>query len=265
MKCERCEKEIPEELYSITERGLMLSATGHWAPFSFCKSCKKELDSWFFEYGKHRCDERMNDNENKTTLSAEKTTITDGDLIPRQAVITMLNKIENAVEDGDGFQFNEWIEYAKDIPSAEKTAEWCHECKEYDKEKHCCPRFNKVIRQTVKEMKEQTDGDLISRQDAIKCFNIRELKFKNKEDAELMKHYLELSFDDLAKLPSAEKTAEWIKQKSGDKLFPEEIVCSKCYHSNSHLDFDEHYNPIGKVFLKSKYCPNCGAKMKGVE
>ena len=48
----------------------------------------------------------------------------DGDIISRQAVITMLNKIENAVEDGDGFQFNEWIEYAKDISSAEKTAEW---------------------------------------------------------------------------------------------------------------------------------------------
>lgn len=50
--------------------------------------------------------------------------VKDGDLISRQAVITMLQKIENAVEDGDGFQFNEWIEYAKDIPSAEKTAEW---------------------------------------------------------------------------------------------------------------------------------------------
>ena len=58
------------------------------------------------------------------------------------------------------------------------------------------------------------------------------------------------------------ESAEWIKQKSGDELFPEEIVCSKCYHSNSHLDFDEHNNPIGKLFLKSKYCPNCGAKMK---
>ena len=43
---------------------------------------------------------------------------TDGDLISRESVITMLNKIENAVEDGEGFQFNEWIEYAKDIPSA---------------------------------------------------------------------------------------------------------------------------------------------------
>ena len=46
----------------------------------------------------------------------------NGDLISRQAVISMLQKIENAVEDGDGFQFNEWIEYAKDIPNADKTA-----------------------------------------------------------------------------------------------------------------------------------------------
>lgn len=30
--------------------------------------------------------------------------------------------------------------------------EWCHDCKEYDTEKHCCPRFNKVIRQTVAEL-----------------------------------------------------------------------------------------------------------------
>jgi hypothetical protein len=58
----------------------------------------------------------------KTTINHEKTTITDGDLISRESVITMLNKIENAVEDGDGFQFNEWVEYAKDITSAEKTA-----------------------------------------------------------------------------------------------------------------------------------------------
>lgn len=59
----------------------------------------------------------------KNEMSTEERKVTDGDLIPRQSVIKMLNKIENAVEDGDGFQFNEWIEYAKDIPSAEKTEE----------------------------------------------------------------------------------------------------------------------------------------------
>lgn len=35
----------------------------------------------------------------------------------------------------------------------QKTDEWCTDCKEYDQEKHCCPRFNRVIRQAVSEQK----------------------------------------------------------------------------------------------------------------
>jgi TPR repeat protein len=31
--------------------------------------------------------------------------------------------------------------------------EWCKTCKEYDQDKHCCPRFNNVIRKTVEEIK----------------------------------------------------------------------------------------------------------------
>ena len=30
-------------------------------------------------------------------------------------------------------------------------SEWCTGCKEYDTEKHCCPRFNNVIRNTMNE------------------------------------------------------------------------------------------------------------------
>jgi hypothetical protein len=33
--------------------------------------------------------------------------------------------------------------------------EWCHDCKEYDQEKHCCHRWTKVIRNTVEEVKSQ--------------------------------------------------------------------------------------------------------------
>lgn len=29
------------------------------------------------------------------------------------------------------------------------TNEWCHDCSEYDHEKHCCPRYNGVIRKAV--------------------------------------------------------------------------------------------------------------------
>ena len=64
-------------------------------------------------------------------------------------------------------------------------------------------------------------------------------------------------------LPSVtQKSGKWIKVKSGDKDFPESIVCSRCNNENSHLDFNENAEPIGKVFVTSKYCPNCGACMK---
>lgn len=35
------------------------------------------------------------------------------------------------------------------------TFEWCSDCAEYDKERHCCHRFTKVIRQTVEECKKE--------------------------------------------------------------------------------------------------------------
>lgn len=34
--------------------------------------------------------------------------------------------------------------------------EWCTGCKEYDSEHHSCPRFNRVIRETLKDMKNRT-------------------------------------------------------------------------------------------------------------
>ena len=39
------------------------------------------------------------------------------------------------------------------LPSAQPdTDEWCYDCKEYDPSRHCCPRFNRVIRETLKEV-----------------------------------------------------------------------------------------------------------------
>ena len=70
-------------------------------------------------------------------------------------------------------------------------------------------------------------------------------------------------FCDMAISALSENKGEWIKIQSGDKDFPEIIVCNKCYHENSHLDFNEHNEPIGKVFVKSNFCPNCGAYMRG--
>ena len=46
------------------------------------------------------------------------------------------------------------VRYVKKIPSAEPECnldEWCHDCKEYDKEKNRCPRWNRVIRTALEE------------------------------------------------------------------------------------------------------------------
>ena len=39
--------------------------------------------------------------------------------ITKETVLKMLNKIENAVEDGEGYQFNEWVGYVKELPAEE--------------------------------------------------------------------------------------------------------------------------------------------------
>ena len=49
-------------------------------------------------------------------------------------------------------------EALKTVPSAQpeyRLDEWCTDCKEYDAEKHRCPRFNQVIRTTLDEMESE--------------------------------------------------------------------------------------------------------------
>lgn len=46
------------------------------------------------------------------------------------------------------------INEAPDVQPGEfDPDEWCHDCKEYDKEKHYCPRWSRIIRRTAEEMK----------------------------------------------------------------------------------------------------------------
>ena len=131
------------------------------------------------------------------------------DLIERQAAIDGLEKYhEGADLHIDG------LTYAYDLicklpsVSTEKTATCtedipCIKCSQYDKEKHYCPHFCRVIRDVFEE-----------------------------------------------------KTGRWIEQEGydGDTYYD----CSVCGESFCLIDgtpTDNLYN----------YCPNCGAKMGGVE
>lgn len=78
-------------------------------------------------------------------------------------ILSEINENDNAVcyltsED------NELIESAIEALEQEpcyNPDEWCHDCSEYNHDKHCCPRYNKVIRNTVEEMKQPKTGHWI--------------------------------------------------------------------------------------------------------
>lgn len=89
------------------------------------------------------------------------------DCISRQAAIdAMINSRSNADvtlvpgsytngwRDGRKLLLDELLQVVFELPSAQPEPnydEWCTDCKEYDQEQHCCPRWNRVIRQTLKD------------------------------------------------------------------------------------------------------------------
>jgi len=43
--------------------------------------------------------------------------------------------------------------------------EWCTDCKEYDQERHCCPRYNRVIREALDAVEKPKMGKWIETDD----------------------------------------------------------------------------------------------------
>ena len=80
-------------------------------------------------------------------------------MISRQAAVDAVEELD-IPEDMCVFEILSHIEVALGtLPSAQpKFDEWCDDCKEYDKERHCCPRWNRVIRETVDDMKAAQPG-----------------------------------------------------------------------------------------------------------
>ena len=63
------------------------------------------------------------------------------------------------------FESLEQFGNSEPLPSAQPDLdEWCTDCKEYDKEKHHCPRFNRVIREALKD----TQPEIIYCKDCVK-------------------------------------------------------------------------------------------------
>lgn len=75
------------------------------------------------------------------------------DLIDRQNAINVFEILSDKMTNEGKTMMAQAISVLMDLSSAKPDMdEWCTNCKEYDQEKHCCPRWNKVIRKTVEEM-----------------------------------------------------------------------------------------------------------------
>lgn len=122
--------------------------------------------------------------------------------------------------------------------------------------------MNDALDMAIKALEQEPCGDSISRQAAI------DITWEEPSYTDALNVLTEVR-DKVKSLPPVNpqepKMGHWKKIQSGDKDFPESIVCSRCGHENSYLDFGISSVPIGKSFKKSKYCPNCGAKMQEVE
>jgi len=106
----------------------------------------------------------------KALPSATDTNV-GGNLIDRQAAISeIMEDIKDrslhddpATPEDYAEGYDEGIRNAAAIvlrvPSVQPNFdEWCDDCKEYDKERHSCPRWNRVIRETVEDMKAAQPG-----------------------------------------------------------------------------------------------------------
>lgn len=97
----------------------------------------------------------------------------NSDLISRQAAIDAVKKntfrltfaeeqnCEGHVAWSANAIYSDVIEGALlELPSAQSEPhydEWCTDCKEYNHARHCCPRWNRVIRETLKDAQPNTD------------------------------------------------------------------------------------------------------------
>lgn len=83
-------------------------------------------------------------------------------IIDVDALINEIKKeTEKAIEQDDGVGAF-WLGYFAGLVIEQPTIqpephydEWCTGCKEYDQKRHNCPRWNKVIKQTLKDIEPQ--------------------------------------------------------------------------------------------------------------
>ena len=179
------------------------------------------------------------------------------------------------------------IESIKQLPSVKPEYcldEWCTDCSEYDSEKHCCPRYNRVIRTALAyaqaernflsglSAKEQYDkikwlfdygkGFTDSRVAVIEWLEKHsaqpELPIKKK--CTVCPHCDNCDVNDDGTIAQPErKKGKWESHPTNRKW----DVCTECHRGTKRRDYGID-NGIEWVEEESyAFCPWCGADMRG--
>lgn len=163
------------------------------------------------------------------------------DLISRQAAIKAADAIISRDTSGNNDvvkAMTAWKHYINGLPSAHPDLdETCEDCKEYDSERHCCPRFSRVIRTTVEEMRQaaKTEPNTVS--------------YRNfKENTDLISKI----FDDDKQvyIVPERRIGHWIE----DGYSHYKAVCDQC---------GEPCGTYAAGKPRDRFCKWCGADMRG--
>lgn len=140
---------------------------------------KHETSGMYSDCNRRNCDEcslnyeQGNMGEQKEALDMAIKALeqqTCEDTISRKEALDALHMClsTNSYDDdvtGDSYICYEEAEYEiEKLPSVQpkyNPDEWCHDCSEYNHDKHCCPRYNKVIRNVVEEIKQPKTGQWV--------------------------------------------------------------------------------------------------------
>ena len=107
----------------------------------------------------------------------------------------------------------------------------------------------------------QADGDLISRQAAIKSIGEKAKRIKNEDTLNGLAGAVGILFD-LPSFKPQPKTGHWVEKNINE--WSRKVFCSECGCPPpfEHVSNGDVYSASGYgVTNKTKYCPNCGTKM----
>ena len=177
------------------------------------------------------------------------------DLISRQVVIDMLEDI-NAETEGVGFYYDHWVEYIKQVPSAEVKGDLISREDVIEIIEEVCPIFSNDYRYILKDrIKELPSAEHTAH---IRDFTQYQIDWLTEhDDLELepeleswVIRFLKDTADCYEKeyLTSAERKGKWMPSHIEESILTE---CTNCGFDRGAYSFN--------------FCPNCGAHMEGEE